>query len=675
MSFQPFVVQCLTCGSQLRVTDPSIVGTIAACPKCHSMVQIEPPSQQVAVGTSAVDSQAITEEAIAAHEASEFGSSPPSTSGFAGDEAGGQSTAQPAGPVPPDWQSDRTRRFRQIAMVIAVSAVSLVVCIAGFSWFVFSWKDRQAVTQTDGGSTSEEVAELPQTSDEADPTDQDDASDDPAGIDPTADSRDSDASSATTMDPNQATSMAEPSAAVEGPAEPSSPASETASANNGNLNSTPTVPSDLIPRSPLDDSTPAVPPPPAAQLPVVDDSPAEQDPGTSGLQELPPELAKYTRFLLEEGPTEQPTLQAPPTMDEVTLEAAADELDDPTITVRPKEINLKADLALRMAVDTKGYRLPELVLLISQITGVPIQIDWVSFDLANIDLDAPVTTPQGWQSAREILDATAGQWGAELRDEETLGMITLSDEVFDQHLAALADLSDFGTGQASAKAVLIEFLGGEGQQPDAELPLGISREDRQLAGIAVDALRRMRQLDPKVEDDHLGRWAWPTSDTAGEWMPVVAGESLPQSDVPVAMAEFLRQLAKKNQVMLLINWYDFGRRSVAPERLFIPHSDVDAGETLRRALEPLGLQARQVDGNHWWLGRESTYDRLPVIVWTPKLGPQRDRFVQELTNVMQGATRDAFRLTIDPDTDRALILLPRFVVRQLSKLADGVATN
>ena len=43
--------------------------------------------------------------------------------------------------------------------------------------------------------------------------------------------------------------------------------------------------------------------------------------------------------------------------------------------------------------------------------------------------------------------------------------------------------------------------------------------------------------------------------------------------------------------------------------------------------------------------------------------------------MMDGASRDAFRVTVDPQSDRALILLPRFIVRQLAKLADGVAAE
>jgi hypothetical protein len=143
--------------------------------------------------------------------------------------------------------------------------------------------------------------------------------------------------------------------------------------------------------------------------------------------------------------------------------------------------------------------------------------------------------------------------------------------------------------------------------------------------------------------------------------------------MPLAMADFLRRMAQRNETSNLINWYDFNRRAVAPERLLIPHREEDAGKTLQRVLKPLGLQARQVDDKHWWFGLESTYDRLPVVVWTPPLGPQREPFISELSDIMEGASRDIFRINHDRESDRVLMLLPRFIVRQLTKLADGAA--
>jgi hypothetical protein len=293
--------------------------------------------------------------------------------------------------------------------------------------------------------------------------------------------------------------------------------------------------------------------------------------------------------------------------------------------------------------------------------------------LAGVDLHQPVTTPQGWQTARDILSSAITGFGGELRDEDTLINLTLTDEAFATQMALLADLSDFGDQQDSAKKVLLDFLRGEGEQTGTELLLGLSRDDQQIALIAIEALRRMRGIAPKVSDDHFHRWAHATNNPSGAWTLLVGGDAGPQQDTPITIAEFLRKMGKRNGASSLVNWYDFGRRAIAPEHLLIPHTDADAGTTLKRVLQPLGLQARKVDPDHWWIGRESTYDRLPVIVWTPPLGEVSDRFVDELSSVMEGASRDAFRVTVDPQSTRALILLPRFIVRQLDKLADGVA--
>jgi hypothetical protein len=43
IAVQPFAIYCTTCKARLRVTDPSFIGQILACPKCESMVLVEPP--------------------------------------------------------------------------------------------------------------------------------------------------------------------------------------------------------------------------------------------------------------------------------------------------------------------------------------------------------------------------------------------------------------------------------------------------------------------------------------------------------------------------------------------------------------------------------------------------------------------------------------------------------
>ncbi len=162
-------MQCLTCGSRLRVTDPAIVDTIAACPKCNSMVQIhrpptvqhptnqQPASQlggQIAVGQSDVDSQAITEDGIAYDEEGSLASEEMPV-GFSGSEDL-DADESAASAVLPQWQSERTQRSRQIAMVVALSLSGLLTAVAVFSWFVRSWR------QTSASTTAETVSSIAQ---------------------------------------------------------------------------------------------------------------------------------------------------------------------------------------------------------------------------------------------------------------------------------------------------------------------------------------------------------------------------------------------------------------------------------------------------------------------------------------------------------------------------------
>jgi hypothetical protein len=92
-------------------------------------------------------------------------------------------------------------------------------------------------------------------------------------------------------------------------------------------------------------------------------------------------------------------------------------------------------------------------------------------------------------------------------------------------------------------------------------------------------------------------------------------------------------------------------------------------------LSDFRLQVRQVDDQHWWVGSEATYDRLPVVLWTSPLGETRGTFTRQITSIMSGASRDAFRMAMDGESDRALLLLPRYIVRQLPRIAASIAAN
>ncbi len=663
LSFQPFVVQCQTCGSRLRVTEPGIVGTIAACPKCNSMVQIERPlgvtdAPQVAVGQSDIDSQAITEEGIAVGQDEQFPAEPAADPNrFAGSES--IESAAPPSLDQPQWQSERTRRSKQIALVVALSLSGLLIAGVVFGWFVRSWRAQALVAQTEVESTEPDAP--PDTADSTAQRVTEDASPDiSAETDAAAElepAESATAESATTESESTESALSE----TVDPA-PGSTADGNIATEDSAVATEPSqvIPSDLVPTSPII-------PDPVAENPRDDDE-------AGSMEQLPPELEKYTQFLLDQGVAEAPTLKAPPTMDEVKIDEAADEAHDPLLPARPKELNLKADLSFRVALDSRGYPLADLMLLISQTVGVPIQLDWVSFDLAGIDIDQTVAVKKGWWPAGELLEATASSMGAEIREQKSLIVLTLSDDRFEESLATITSLEDFGDDRESASKVLKDFLRDD-EAVAGELQFGQSREGKQLAALAVESLRRMRGMEAVVEDNRLLRWAHASEHEFAGWRTLEGGDAGEQLDAPVTLAGFLRRISQRNGATCVVNWYDGNRRGAAPAYLVFPHVRVDAATTLEKTLEPFSLQARRVDSKHWWVGSEATYDRLPVVVWTPKLGEARETFTQRMNSIMAGASRDAYRLTVDEHSGGALMLLPRYIVRQLPKIAPAIAAR
>ncbi len=478
------------------------------------MVQIQrPPTQQpatqlggqVAVGQSDVDSQAITEDGIAQDEE---GSLAPEEMpvGFSGSEdldADGSTVSA----VPPQWQSDRTRRSRQIAMVVALSLAGLLTAVAVFSWFVRSWRQKSASTTAAAASSIGEQPSVEATTS----TDDNVNSATDAAISPPLDSRSG-------VDQPAIDSVETPQSSNEKPDEPA--------------DSEP-IPQDLLPQSPIAE-------PPIADPDSAADEPADDERGS--MRELPPELARFAPFLLQEAPIAAPTLKAPPTMDEVKIEAATADGPEPLEVQTPKTLNLKADLAIELALASDGYPLADLILLISHITGVPIQLDWVSLDIAGIDIDKLVPI-KGRRSARQLLDDVANTLGGEVREEKTLVVLTLTDAKFEEAIASIADLGDFGDSQASAIAVLNEFLGGNAQT--GQLQIGATREDKQLAILAIESLRRMRGIEPKIPNQRLRRWAQATENDLVEWPPYSGGNAPPQNDAPITVAGFLRRTARQ----------------------------------------------------------------------------------------------------------------------------------
>ena len=341
----------------------------------------------------------------------------------------------------------------------------------------------------------------------------------------------------------------------------------------------------------------------------------------------------------------------------------------------PGPINFKSALAIEVAIATtqnQGYPLADLMLVISQITGIPIQIDWVAFDLTGVNIRDRVTDlkSNGGQPVGDLLKQVARSIDAKLVQDKRMITLAPNEELVAKSHQVLLDLSDFGAGQATATGTLNRFL--TGGKSEKKLTVGTGAMDSQLAGLAVEAMRRVRQIPPKVGDSIISRWAQSTTDPKLDWPLVRGGDAGPQYHSAIAVSGFLRRIAQNNQAVCFVNWHDANRRRMSPEQLVMPYMKTKVETVLETTLEPFGLQVRRVDDSHWWVGTEATYDRFPVVVWTPPLGNDQDAFV-DLLRSAAAAAQFEMKVSVDPDTGCAIFLLPRFIVRQIPKLKNGLA--
>jgi hypothetical protein len=640
------------------------------------MVEIQPPidarqaAQQVAVGSPQVDSEAITEEAIAAEPADQIDpSSVPR--GFGADE-----TLAPdprinnevplGGPVSPSWQSERQQRSRQIALIVAIAGSGLIASAILFGWFVKNWQSKDAAVagvvdsgtndndannpsdavvdadeQAESGSIAEELRPEEQAGSTSQSTDLSDQSNAPA-----------------TSDPRQTSLEVDPDAKMSEPV--------------ANMNDA-KVPADLLQPSALDPLGLDTPPKDTSFPTGPTQDPKEPD----GPIDVPDELKGLMGVLNLSGGQDTFDLDAPPSLDDVKLEGPARENIDPMMIANPPEpINFKRALSMKLALaPTKNdaYPLSDLVLLISQISGVPIQIDWVSFDLMGINIRDDVTNlrANGWRSVDDLLNRIAASINGEITRTETLLTLAPTEEAFKEKLDMLLDMSDFGAGQPTAVATVNAFLVGS-QQPGAnakKVKAGVERHDHQVAALAVESMRRLRGKNGKLPDVVFARWAQSTIDKRLDWPIVAGGNSNAPLLSPLTIAGVLRRLGRSNGATCFVNWLDANRRGMAPQQLVMPFMKSNAGDTLSQLLTPFELQVRSVDDHHWWVGTQATYDRFPVIVSSQPLGKSKDEFARRIAKI---AGADETKFAIDPDTGKAIMLLPRYIVRQLPELTKGL---
>ncbi len=520
------------------------------------------------MGSDPVDSQEITQgDLFDEGEISESAKSGHANGGFAVEtpsvepEFLGEKLSPEDWQVPSSWTSESTRKFRRRLFVgIAIAGCLLVATIFGL-WFLRGTKPSLTVAGNASAEPSPDTNNHAETTspeteiEQADPVPADPVPAEPIELDETADPR--------------------IEAADPGP----------------NTNVDTAIPEGLLPANVLEGLHSDISQTPAKKSnSVVPKQPAE--PVTDPLTDLPPDLASFVDLLDLPGnaPDAPPVAQANVPPDDLLVDQAADAMLDPMLLATPPpEVNIANALKLRVAIQTDGYPLASFILFCSELTQVPIQIDWFTFDLAGISISQKVRDPKpGVKPIGELISSIASEVGAIIEQDETRLLLTLANTDAQERFASALATDDFGAEDESVKAI-VERFGGN--------PIWNEREQLNLRALVTDCLRLARGMESKLPEPAIFHWTVRASAQGEEaidksipdafdeqWPLVEGGESGPQLDDAITLAGLLRRTAQLNHVACIVNWDDARLRRLTPGQLVLPYADQPAGQMLARAL-------------------------------------------------------------------------------------------
>lgn len=654
---------------------------------------------RLAVGDqSGVDSEALTQSSVtnpgdlAAPPVAGGTAFQPVETSVVSAAAGSLDGAAAGLPVDPSsvWQSESSRRTSQLALVVMLAVFGLVAATVGFIQFARSFTRTRPVAQSSADPAVLPVAEQPLVPepDAAEPNARPNEPP-PDGSQPQSVETEVDAPTA-------------PPAAVD---------SETDSDTLAASTSTAGVDPAAIEPAPGTGSAigPAIGP--AISAPPIASG------GDATMDDLPIGLRKFVPLLdISTADNGAPQIFAsPPTIDSVRLDAAAELETEDTPTVKRAAIDIPKTLAMRFAIDSGGATLSELMLLVSQLTGVPIELELISIDLAGISVNRPLQTPAGWMSIDQWLQQSLASAGLAMEVGDGIVLVhATAQRLLDAGGTAL-QLDDFGDDAEKLAAwlqpIVMPIVGPavdvrvadneeENPQPtdesgpadDAVKPAApwdydaaekrlVVPTDRFLLVQSIctaEAMRLMRGKPTKLPRQQTARWIgrWksakqPEQDpsTIADWPLVNHGPAGVQLDSPRTVAGLLRRVATENRAAVAVVWHDAMRHQVYPTDLAMPLSDgLTVGAYLDEMIGEAGLQARDSGDSIWWIGSEGLYDRYEVITWMTIPPGTGDAIAKRLATTL--GVPDPAQLPITWDQSTLMIRAPRYIARQLQRFIE-----
>ena len=698
---EPLSILCTTCGRRLRVKDQRLIGQIIACPKCQGMVHITPPADfgstsegiaqgQVptsskqppplfAVGDPDIDSDALTHDGIVCpggvpSESEDALSDQPPPKGWIDDEI----RATPAEPkfphtiqpspedlvasrdiasqdmVPPvAWQSESSARLRQLSAVIAISVIGLLTAGTVFWIVIRTWQSsRQANVEatTDAPDTAPNESVQPTINDV----------DGGNGIGEELPAGPEDALSDATTDPNP---DPDPASKPETPQPPTSPA--------------PT------PQPPIIDTDPnkvdALSPAPL--FPEPDPAPSNDNEGTA--TEIPASLAPIMSIIdfnksERNLPANQPA--PPPAMEELRIQFPQLAFAETEFPPPAEPVDVRARGKSRvLGFIAEEQPLDYVLRFIGQTAGIPIELELLAFDIANVNINQPVTVKA---KETDTLTLLAGilqkvNCSMSLGDDSIVRVAPTAAEL-DSFLRKSFTLDDLGGSLPVSEQDFLRLLGNpEGitivMQANS-LAMDGPKDIRLQAAVLLDCFRKARQLPTQLDPKRLGRWIVettnrdnPRTEDQVEWPPIPDHEVGINADQAYGIDVMLGDLAQDAGAALVIDWKACWTHGFTPQEASLPwFQGKKSHQVVEQLLRPFGLVASAPGDGVWFVTTPEGYEETSMFA-VLETDFDSEETIQKVAAAI-GKPIESTSAVVDPASGHLIAIMPRYVLKRLPGL-------
>ncbi len=646
---EPFTITCATCESRIRVRNPQMVGQLATCPKCSSMIMIAPsgatvpntPARGVAGGDRIevahsegfpVDSMAVTKEGLASDIENLL---PPPAATQVDDDEYHLVDADDAGvnAVPPiqigssahinnlhapgwqpgaaphipssQWTSDSTNRTRQYLLVAFLGVTGVVLAAALFFGFLRWYSSERA-------------------------------------------------SDVLTSQPSQTVDVEKPNA-NDSPIEITPQSSELGGTDTSNAQPIPAVVAS-VPESPVIEL-------PAVELPAVD-FPAMDLPTTSVdqanalptnaagddqpiPQQLPKQLAPFAEMLNYQIQPQFPDAieilsEAPVTAEDLGLTSTVGLPEIPPIDVVQQSQISFSGLVIG------SLPLSQFVSLWSNLSGIPTVVDLDSLATAAIDRNQRLALGLVKSATVGSLIPQLGQGlglRAESRDNLYLQLVATTESI-EQKLPAAVSLEGLvvdATAEEWLKGTLQQLLPNQSTDQNFTWQVvdGALLRPQRSDGQPLDA-QVWFSVVKLIESWRLATGQSPTLDQYGPQQ--LSAEFIPASEVSgldsvlkqVApqsrpVAQVLPRICQEAGVQAWIDWANLGSVGLGPQTTAVY---VTAARPLRRVLADyaaeFSLVVAVIDRESLWITTNQAYRSRPQLYVVPSDGRSAEEWKSQL---------------------------------------------